>query len=757
MSYFPIATSLPPGATSIRQKLNRILIVTTVLALLFAGIALVMLDLRSHIQTLEDDLGTQAEIIGLASTSALVFDDATVAAENLSVMQAQRNLRIAALYDARGRLFATFIPGKTPMDAVPRQAEQPNFGVDMQWVDVWRPVMSRNEVIGTVYLQVKHNMLRRVLEYIAVLFVVLTSSLLAALLVSNRLQASVTGPLLAISGVARQILTGKDFTLRAEKKSDDEIGTLVELFNAMLDELGTRSAILERANDALRRSDDRYQLAVRGSSAGMWDWDMSAKTTFYSPRFKTLLGYSHDEFPDVPESLGDVLHDDDRSAVRKALREHLTQGKPYQIECRLRLKTGEWRWFFIAGMAQKDEHGEAFRMAGSVIDITGRKAAEQILREANRAKDEFLATLAHELRNPLAPIRTSLQILKKGDANGASSTRAREIMERQLAHMVRLIDDLLDISRINSGKISIERSRIALASAIVTAIEISRPLVEGKSQKLSVSLPVAGIELMADGTRLAQSLGNLLNNASKYTPERGAIQLAVSQDGPTAVIDISDDGVGIPQEMLETIFALFTQVGRTLDRSQGGLGIGLYLVRSLIELHGGSVTASSAGAGLGSTFRVRIPCLLQSSSLPGPQNSDSSSLVKNAALKVLVVDDNVDAAETLLALLEMDGHVAHMVHDGAEVLQAAESLVPDVVLLDIGLPGMSGYEVARQLRRDPRFSRTVLVAVTGWGSEKDRRQALDAGFDRHLTKPVDLQVMDAILKDVARNAKNGNE
>ena len=370
----------------------------------------------------------------------------------------------------------------------------------------------------------------------------------------------------------------------------------------------------------------------------------------------------------------------------------------------------------------------------------------EALRESDRRKDEFLATLAHELRNPLAPIRTGLEILKKDKANGIASQKARETMERQLAHMIRLIDDLLDISRINSGKIRLEISRIRLASAVESAVDISRPMMESRGHRLEVQLPPDDIELMADGTRLAQALGNLLNNAAKYTASGGLIRVTVRQEGATAIIEVADNGVGIPPAMLDEVFGLFTQVDRTLDHAQGGLGIGLYLVRSLVELHGGTVTASSAGAGQGSTFTIRMPCLLQ---VPQAAPSASSRLAEaphDAGTKILVVDDNVDAAETLATVLEMTGRVARTVHEGQLVLQAAQEFGPDIILLDIGLPGMSGYDVARQLRADPRFSRTLLIAITGWGSFEDRRRSSEAGFDEHLTKPVDLGVLEPLLR-----------
>jgi PAS domain S-box-containing protein len=734
-----------PGARSIREKLNFILIATTSLALLLAGLALVAFDLRSQLRSVEDDLLTQADIVGLVSSAALVFNDPKVAAENLSVLRAKTDIVAAVLFDERGQQFAAFQPVERQGQPLPVQVRAPGVHLDYEWVEVWRPVMSGREQIGTVYLQARHQLLQRVLEYLGVLAIVLSSSLAAALLLSNRLQRTLTGPVLAVSGVARQILRERNFSLRAVKSDDDEIGALADVFNAMLDELGRRAETLEGANRALRQSDDRYQLAVQGSSAGLWDWDMAAGTTFYSPRFKALLGYSNEEFPDLPSALESVMHDDDRPAVRAALRQHLRADTAYQVECRLRLKSGEWRWFLLAGLAQKNADGRAFRMAESVIDVTERKQAEQVLHDANRAKDEFLATLAHELRNPLAPIRTGLEILKRDGGNGPASQRARATMERQLMHMVRLIDDLLDISRINSGKIRIETARISLQSAIETAVEISRPAIEARGHRLVMDMPERDIELMADSTRLAQALGNLLNNAAKYTPSGGQLRLRARQEDATAVLEISDNGVGIPADMLHKVFLLFTQVGRTLDHSQGGLGIGLYLVRSLIELHGGSVSASSPGPGQGSTFTVRIPCLPQVAATVASASDAGGAAQEAPTLKVLIVDDNIDAAETMASVLDLMGHRTQAVYVGEAVLDAAAGFNPDIVLLDIGLPGISGYEVAKQLRADARFQRTVLVAVTGWGSEADRERSRAAGFDDHLTKPVDLVDLEALL------------
>jgi PAS domain S-box-containing protein len=733
---------------SIRHKLNRVLALTTLMALLIAAVAIGALDLRTRTRSIEDDAITQADVLALANVAALEFDDKRAAAENLRVLRANAQVAVAAVYDENGRLFASYASASA--DSAPPESRQATnaHSLDLRFLHVWRPVASKNGRLGTIYVEAEHRLVARGLEYLAVMAVIVALSLAAALAISDRMQRSITEPILSMGAIARRVTSERTFTLRARESSDDELGELAKSFNAMLDELGTRAKSLESAINALRVSDERYKLVMRGSSAGLWDWDVRTDTVFYAPRLRELLGYDVSEFPDVADSMRRIMHPDDRESAREALRQHLSNGLPFAVESRLRPKSGEWRWFQLTGMAEKDAEGRAFRMAGSVIDVTERKQVEQALQESSRAKDEFIATLAHELRNPLAPIRTGLEILKRDTGNGPVAARARETMERQLAHMVRLIDDLLEISRISSGKIRIARERVQLSQAIAAAIEISRPMIDARHHRFDVEPAPREIEMFADGTRIAQCLGNLLHNAAKYTPEGGRIGLRALQEGAWAVIEVSDTGVGIPEAMLEQVFSIFTQVGRTLDRSQGGLGIGLYLVRSLVELHGGTVVARSAGVGQGSTFTVRLPCLPepQQPSRPLPADEPGSAA---SNLKVLVVDDNVDAADTLTAMLELTGCEARSVNEGKAVLPAAREFGPDVILLDIGLPDISGYEVARRLRADEELGRVHVVAVTGWGAEDDRRKSQEAGFDEHLTKPVELASLQAIFARLA--------
>jgi signal transduction histidine kinase len=371
-----------------------------------------------------------------------------------------------------------------------------------------------------------------------------------------------------------------------------------------------------------------------------------------------------------------------------------------------------------------------------------RRAADA-LRDADRKKDEFLATLAHELRNPLAPLRNGLQILNLAQT-GESAVRARAMMERQLGHLVRLVDDLLEISRVTSGKVRLRPELVELRGAVEAAVEASRPAVEGGRHALSVRLGDERLWLRADPTRLAQVIGNLLTNAAKYTPAGGRIDVTAERENGHAVVRVTDTGVGIPAEMLPRVFDLFAQVEEHRDRAQGGLGIGLALVKRLVELHGGAVTADSPGPDRGSTFAIRLPLAAGSPVRPAARG-DAGATFRGRPRRVLIVDDNRDQADSLSELLALSGHKTATAADGADALATAARFRPELVFLDIGLPGMSGYDVARALRADPYCGEAVLVALTGWGSEDDRRRSAEAGFDFHLVKPVETGQLAGLL------------
>ncbi|HVE53566.1 MAG TPA: ATP-binding protein [Ramlibacter sp.] len=372
------------------------------------------------------------------------------------------------------------------------------------------------------------------------------------------------------------------------------------------------------------------------------------------------------------------------------------------------------------------------------------------LKEQDRRKDEFLAMLAHELRNPLAPVRTGLEVLRRTGSRDKVSIDTREMMARQIGHMVRLIDDLMDVSRISTGKLALKEEILRLQDVVDTAVEAAKPLLLARNHEFRVTMEEPQLRIRGDLTRLAQVIGNLLNNAAKYTPPGGTIMLSAQRCDGEALIRVQDSGEGIAMETLPHIFELFTQARRTVDRADGGLGIGLALARKLVQMHGGSLEASSPGPRLGSTFTIRLPVAaeVQPPSEPaGALAPDASSEAR--PLRVVVVDDNVDAAETFALVLGMSGHQTSMAHSGPQALELIASFRPDVVFLDIGLPGMSGYDVARQLRSRPESRALTIVALTGWGSEADRARARQAGFDHHLTKPVELAAASSILDQVA--------
>ena len=382
-------------------------------------------------------------------------------------------------------------------------------------------------------------------------------------------------------------------------------------------------------------------------------------------------------------------------------------------------------------------------------DITDRRRHEMALREADRRKDEFLAMLAHELRNPLAPIRTGLHILRLGGGDRATADQVLPMLQRQVDHMVRLVDDLLEVSRITGGKVELRRERVDLATVLQSAIETSKPLIDAAHHGLVIELPGDPLIVDADPVRLSQVIANLLNNAAKYTDDGGRIRVAAFRErkgeGDHAIVTVEDNGTGIPRDMLTRIFDLFTQAERSYQRAQGGLGIGLTLVRSLVTLHGGSVEAASDGPGHGSVFTVRLPLAAAGAGIATRTPTAPQALARR---RVLVVDDNVDVADSLRLLLDMIGMDAHAVHDGASALAAMDDFAPDIILLDIGMPGMDGHEFARHVRARADGQRIRLVAISGWGQDEDYQRSREAGVDDHLVKPVDLGALERILAEV---------
>ena len=379
-------------------------------------------------------------------------------------------------------------------------------------------------------------------------------------------------------------------------------------------------------------------------------------------------------------------------------------------------------------------------------EIDERRAAEAALRVADRRKDEFLATLAHELRNPLAPLRNGLDILRLPNAPPERLAQVRELMTRQLAQLVRLVDDLLDVSRISTGKLSVRLERAELAGIVTSAIDMTKPFIDARRQKLTLAASPHPIAVDADPTRLAQVIGNLLNNAAKYTPVGGEIALAFGTVDSQVEIRVTDNGIGIPADMTDRVFEMFTQVDTSLDRSTAGLGVGLSLARRLTELHGGTIAASSPGPGQGSTFTIRLPVAAGDAAEEAVPAPGAPAPAKQQ--RILLADDNVDFASSLAFILRSLGHEVVVTHDGAQALSAAREFHPAVAFLDIGLPKLHGYALARELRSHAATRSATLVAITGWGQDRDRQQAREAGFDHHFVKPVSVDQLLAILAKI---------
>jgi len=442
---------------------------------------------------------------------------------------------------------------------------------------------------------------------------------------------------------------------------------------------------------------------------------------------------------------------EDHALVHEAIERTMRTRTVYELEHRVRRLDGSYGWAFSRAVPMLDAAGEIYEWIGAASDITARKESEERLRESSRRKDEFLAMLAHELRNPLAPISAAAQLLQAPRLDAERVQHSSRIISRQVRHMTGLIDDLLDVSRVSRGLVELSNEALDIRAIAGNAVEQAMPPIQARGHTLKLRLPPGTVMVMGDEKRLVQVIVNILNNAAKYTPEGGHIELDVAVEGVEVVIAVEDDGIGMEPELAARAFELFAQARRSSDRASGGLGLGLALVRSLVELHHGAVTCSSAGIGKGSRFTVRLPRLVREEGA-GAHAADEAGETPPAAgpLRVMVVDDNVDAAAMLAMLLEASGHRVAVEHDPFQALARSRAEAPDVFLLDIGLPGIDGNELARRLRAQPQTADAVLVAVTGYGQENDRKATLAAGFDHHLVKPVDLEALAAILAGVAR-------
>ncbi|HKQ72531.1 MAG TPA: PAS domain-containing protein [Blastocatellia bacterium] len=510
--------------------------------------------------------------------------------------------------------------------------------------------------------------------------------------------------------------------------------------------------------EKLRASERRLKMALAAVQMGTYHRDWLTNDLDCSAACKANFGRS----PDATFTYHDLLetiHPDDRDRVRMVVQQGEQNREEFQDEFRVIWPDGSLHWIYFCGRVTYGSDGQPLYSDGVTLDATERKVLEESLRykteslqKADHRKDEFLATLAHELRNPLAPIRNAVQILTKRGDDRAMVAQYCEVLDRQVRHMVRLVDDLLDVSRVGRGKITLQKAPVDLAQVVSAAVETSHPLIEARHHKLTISLPESPLFVEADAARLAQVLSNLLNNAAKYTDDGGRIDLIAERVNAEMRLRVCDNGIGIPPENLPQVFEMFAQVESDTERSQGGLGIGLTLARRLVEMHGGKIEAHSAGLGKGSEFVVRLPARTESLADPNRKPvGNLSTQAANVSRRVLIVDDNKDSAESLAVLLRLDGHEVRLAHDGLTALEEARVFQPDVMFLDINLPGMNGYEVSRRLRLDPELRGITLVAMTGYGQKEDRRRTQEAGFDHHFIKPVDPDMIYELMLSLPGN------
>lgn len=521
----------------------------------------------------------------------------------------------------------------------------------------------------------------------------------------------------------------------------DASGKAYRMIGSMLDITEQR-----RVEAALRESEGRFRALADNVSQLVWIADEKGNLLWANKRWCEYLGVSPDDVQDV--SFEVALHPDHAQRVREGFARHLESGTEWEDTFPARRHDGVYRWFLTRANPIRDEAGQVVRWFGTNTDVTEQREAQEALRDADRRKDEFLAMLAHELRNPLAPVRNAVEMLRMIGGREPTLDRLRDVIDRQVTHMARLIDDLLDVSRVARGRIQLRRERHDLTQIVKQTVDDYRESLESAGLTLTLDVDRGPLWVDGDGTRLAQIVGNLLHNAGKFTERGGRISVRVGADDAEgrALVEVEDDGIGMEPAMLARLFDPFTQAAQGLDRSKGGLGLGLALAKALVELHGGTITASSEGLGRGSRFVVRLP--LAEPALARPTRG-AKPRAAGTGLRVLVIEDNQDAAETLQMLLELAGHDAEVAYDGRTGIDAARAKRRDVVICDIGLPGsVDGYAVARALRADPGATPSLLVALSGYSQEEDRRLARDAGFDVHLAKPADFETLRTVLATV---------
>jgi PAS domain S-box-containing protein len=713
----------------IHRKLVASALLITAVALMIAAAGLGAFDIWRHRAAAGDDATALAQVLAENTAAAVLFGEPAAAEELLRSIRPRAVVTRACLYLPDGALFAGFSPSGLAC---------PGRDVDDTWggVSGEADIVRDGRVLGTVVVERSLSDLGgRLLATAAGAALMFALAASAAYVLAQRVNARISRPIASLAAYARGFGADGGTAPPRIAAGPDELGDLVAAFDDMV--------------ARVRETEQRLRTLADGSPVLLWVNGLEG-CEFVNRAYLDFVGLADDaEVRGFDWS--SFVHPDDRAGYVAAYRHAFDARAPFTAEFRFRRADGRWRWMRTEA-TPRVEDGAFVGYVGASVDITERRAAEDALREADQRKDAFLAILAHELRNPLAPIRTGLELLKVGGGE-ATLSRIRPILERQVAHMVRLIDDLLDVSRITSGKIHLRRQPTALGDLVQAAVEANRAAIDGAGLTLAVRLPEPPCTLDVDPTRFVQVLSNLLHNATKFTDRGGRItvegrleeRLEQGDARPWVTLAVRDSGIGLDAETLPRVFEYFVQ-GGAAGRPASGLGIGLGLARQLVEMHGGRIAVESDGPGQGSTFTIAMPVLVVSD-LPSPAAGPAPGA--RIDRRVLVIDDNRDAADTLAALVRTFGAEVETAYDPGDGLRRAARFAPDVVLLDIGMPEIDGYEACRQLRATSVGARAFIVAITGWGQMHDRERAVAAGFDAHLTKPADPRALAALLTPLA--------
>jgi PAS domain S-box-containing protein len=746
--------------TPIQRKLTLVILVTSSFALLLMGSALITYELVTFRRSLTTNLGVLARIVGSNSTAALAFGDRKNAQEILNALEAERQITAAAIYDESGAIFASF-PETRARSEFPIRPGRDGHAFETAHFSMFQPIELEGTRLGTIYVRADlGEMYSRLSVYGTLLAFVAACSFLGALVLSRTLQRHISEPILALTKVATAVSERQDYSVRAEKHGSDEIAQLTEAFNQMLTRIG-------ESNAALAASEQRLRLALEGAQTGTWDWNVGNQTILWDDYMYPLYGQTREALGGRLEDAMQLVHPEDRDLVNNATRVALENRQDLDVSFRIVHPDGSIRHMVSRGRAFYDEHGKPVRMTGVSIDVTQSKQAEEELSRAkeaaeaaSKAKDNFLAILSHELRTPLTPVLAAVASLQDDESVPEHIVREVDMIRRNVEVEARLIDDLLDLTGAARGKLELNRQVIEVSSLLEHALRnYCAGIARTKNLRVSMEVSASQTHVWGDASRMTQVFWNLLQNACKFTPAGGAIDIRVFNE-PAAqstgdsdlVVTVSDTGIGISPENMSRIFNAFEQGERSRTRTFGGLGLGLAISRAIVELHGGTITAHSEGAGKGTRIAMRL-ATVNAPSGAAPQAPPVVSPAQGErprALHVLLVEDHPDTADQLTRLLKRAGHevsCAGTLEQARDLLAATSAETTacpfDILISDLGLPDGSGHDLMRDLGKCHGMPG---IALSGFGMKEDVAASLAAGFARHMTKPVDWHELKAEIQ-----------